>query len=124
MSSFQFVLPKATSPQAGASGLHIGAPEDVYNWLHATELVNKFGDRLGIRFEYSAFVACFAPVVMLIQVYYFLRTIRFGGPRLLSINTQLALFSFVSVVWLLLMLLQLVIGITHNLRRQIFIRDV
>jgi hypothetical protein len=49
---------------------------------------------------------------------------RDGGPRLLSINTQLVLFSYVSVVWLVLLLVQLIIGIRHNQSRQIFIHDV
>jgi hypothetical protein len=112
------------SQRAGTLGLHFDTPEVVYNWLQCTHLCNKFGDRLGRRFENSAFIACFAPVVLLIQLYYFFRTIQDGGLKLLSINTQLALFSFVSVVWLALVLLQLLIGINHNQVRLEFIQDV
>jgi hypothetical protein len=42
----------------------------------------------------------------------------------LSLNTQIALSSFVSLIWLLLVLLQLVIGIRHNAYREEIIHDM
>ena len=97
----------------------------VYNWLQCSHLSNFVGDYFGRRFEYYTVVACLAPAVLLTQLYYFLDTARDGNhSRLLSLNTHIVLSSFVSFVWLILVLLQLAIGIRHNTCREEVIHDM
>ena len=118
------VLPAAALLTAGALGFCINSPDVVYNWLQSIHLSNLVGDRLGRRFEYYTALACLAPAVLLIQLYYFLATAKDGSSLLLPLNTQIALSSFVSLIWLLLVLLQLVIGIRHNSYREEIIHDM
>ncbi len=117
------VSPAAVSLNAGTLGFFINSPEVVYNWLQIIHLSNSFGDRLGRRFEYYTILACLAPAMLLTQLYYFLATAKYGS-RLLPLNTQIILSSFVSLVWLLLVLLQLAIGIRHNSYREEIIHDM
>jgi hypothetical protein len=97
----------------GNLGILISAPDAIFNWLQCERILFQCSERLGRRFEYYTVVACLAPVVLLLQLYFFSQKAGTTS-SLTSYNTQIVLSIYVSVIWLVLVLLQLLIGIIHK----------
>ena len=85
------------------------------------ELISRFGDRLGRRFEHYSIISLLVPVVLLMQLMYSLFS---SDVQIRYFHIQLVLAIFVSVVWIVLVLSQLAVGIVHNTMRREFIAHV
>ena len=85
------------------------------------ELISRFGDRLGRRFEHYSIISLLVPVALLMQLMYSLFS---SGVQIRYFHIQLVLAIFVSVVWIALVLSQLAVGIVHNTMRREFIAHV
>jgi hypothetical protein len=106
---------------AGTKGFHIASPAAIYNWMLCVELISRFGDRLGRRFEHYSIISLLVPVVMLMQLMYSLIS---SDVQIRYFHIQFVLAIFVSVVWIALVLSQLAVGIVHNTMRREFIAHV